>query len=176
MKILLFTSTHNGLCQRAYAELVERGHSVAIQAAQSDAAMEAAAAYFQPQLIIAPFLNKAVPASILEKYTVIMMRPDIRVNRGSFSRKGTISDNCQNWRVTVLDSTSEKDTAAMNWCSYSLKMQLDNKTSFFQHHVAQAAVQDILKAVEKLELKNLIPSSLYSKTALQKGRLHSMLQ
>lgn len=173
MKILLFTTTQNGLSQRAYLELVERGHTVSINLAQTDAAMEAAAACFEPQLIIAPFLKKAIPTSILEQYAVLTLRPDVSVNRGSFSSNGTIADDCQNWRITLFDNTKNKDAATINWITYAVKMRPDNKGNYYQHQLTQAAVQDIIKAVEKFELRSLIPNSLSFSASLLKGRLHS---
>lgn len=64
MKILFITSAHNSLSQRAWLELTERGHVLAVQIASSDAAMTEAVVRHRPDLFICPMLMRAVPEDI----------------------------------------------------------------------------------------------------------------
>ena len=62
MRILLLCSAFNGLTQRAWIELREAGHDVTVELALNEETMTAAAALFDPELIICPFLRERVPA------------------------------------------------------------------------------------------------------------------
>lgn len=175
MKILLFTTSHNGLSQRAYSELVERGHVVSIQPATSEKTMEVAAAHFQPQLIIASFLNKAVPASLIEKYTVLAVRPGTGSDRGPSSLKGSSAENWQNWRITVLQASTDVDAGGI-WATKMVGLNPKWENTYYQHQFAQAAVQSILEAIEKLESKRFNPKPQRFIDPLLRGRLHRMSQ
>jgi putative two-component system protein, hydrogenase maturation factor HypX/HoxX len=63
MKILFFTTAHNSLSQRAFVELVDRGHTVVVVIAGSSAVMLEAVDREHPDLIGAPLLKKVIPAS-----------------------------------------------------------------------------------------------------------------
>jgi putative two-component system protein, hydrogenase maturation factor HypX/HoxX len=58
MKILFLTTAHNSLSQRAFVELVDRGHTVVVVIASSEAVMIDAVAREHPDLIVAPMLKK----------------------------------------------------------------------------------------------------------------------
>jgi len=64
MKILFLTHSFNSLTQRLYAELTALGHDVSVEFDIADSVSEEAAALWQPELILAPFLKRAIPASI----------------------------------------------------------------------------------------------------------------
>ena len=57
MKILFLTTAHNSLSQRAFVELVDRGHTVIVVIASSEAVMGASVEREQPDLIVAPMLK-----------------------------------------------------------------------------------------------------------------------
>jgi putative two-component system hydrogenase maturation factor HypX/HoxX len=173
MRILLFTTTHNGLSQRTYVELVERGHTVSVQPVNSEAAMEAAAAHFQPQLIIASFLKKAVPARLLQKYTVLSVRSGAGADRGAATVDGNISENLQNWRITLFQANAERDIISNHSISQSFGRHMNGKNSFYKHHVAQAVVHDILETVEKYDRKTFAANALEMIDSMIKTRLQS---
>ncbi len=54
MKILFFTTAHNSLSQRAFVELVDRGHTVIVVIASSEEVMLEAVEREHPDLIVAP--------------------------------------------------------------------------------------------------------------------------
>lgn len=171
MKILILTAAFDGLCQQAYAELVELGHTVGVQSACSDAAMEAAVMHFKPQLVIAPFLKKTIPASIQQQYTVLCVRPGTTADRGPTNSRGSISEGWQDWRISITQSSAEKGCGEI-WTSHTLKMRSESKPNFFRHHIAQAAVKDILDAVDKLERNAFSFKPLHITYQQLNGRLH----
>lgn len=174
MKILFFTTAHSEFSQRAYMELVERGHSVSISPAGSDSEMITAVRNFQPQLIVAPFLQRSLPASILLNHTILAIRPAAQSDRGSSSLRGEISENTSNCRISLLQGAIEKDSMEIK-ASPAPQLNPQIKRSFYKHHVAQAALQNLLDAIEKLEKKaaHKTRRTLVTNHNLS-GRLHSL--
>ena len=66
MKILFLTHAFNGLAQRLFVELGAQGHEVAIEFDVNDATTEQALALAKPDLVIAPFLKRAIPDARVE--------------------------------------------------------------------------------------------------------------
>lgn len=171
MRILFLTTAHNGLSQRAYLELVEQGHTVEVQLATSDEAMEMAVAIFKPELIIAPFLKKAVPDSIWKNMPVLIVHPGLKGDRGPSSLDWAIMDNWQEWGVTILQAAEEMDAGDI-WASHNFKMRDVSKSNLYRHEVTQAALTGILEAVARFADKDFVPEPLdYNKPDV-KGKLH----
>ncbi|MBW3544548.1 MAG: hydrogenase maturation protein [Bacteroidetes bacterium] len=171
MKILFLTTAHNGLSQRACMELMERGHAVQVQLATTDKAMEAAVVNFEPQLIIAPFLKKAVPASIWQHHTVLIVHPGIMGDRGPSSLDWAIMQDRQEWGVTILQAAEEMDAGDI-WAAPTFPMRLVSKSTLYRHEVTQAAIEGLLEAVEKFENGAFVPEPLDYRNPQVKGRLH----
>lgn len=172
MKILFITTAHNGLSQRAYVELSERGHQIVIQLATSNAAMEAAVQEHQPKLIIAPFLKIAVPESIWKKVPVLIVHPGITGDRGPSALDRAIMDQWEEWGVTILQAAEEMDAGDI-WASCTFKMREVSKSNLYRHEITKAAIQGLLEAVEKFSSRSFTPEPLdYGKPEI-KGRLHS---
>ena len=82
MRILFITHTFNSLTQRLYCELTARGHQVSIEFDIADSVAEEAVALFKPDLIVAPYLRRAIPESIWKKHTCLIVHPGIVGDRG----------------------------------------------------------------------------------------------
>ena len=70
MHILFLTHSFNSLTQRLFAELTALGHEVSIEFDIADSVSEEAVALWQPDLILAPFLKRAVPESRAPRWLV----------------------------------------------------------------------------------------------------------
>lgn len=173
MNVLLLSTSHNELSQRAYNELVERGHVVTIKPVNSVTAVEEALADLQPELIIAAFLKVTIPDHITQKYTVLNVRPANGTDRGSSSLNGSIADTWQSWRITVVQAAGEHGPGGV-WASQVFSMRQEGKGGYYRHHAAQAAVNSILEAVEKLKSQTFMPKPLHGNRAALRGRLHSV--
>ena len=97
MKIVFFTTAHNSLSQRAFVELVDRGHTVIVVIASSEEVMLEAVEREHPDLIVAPLLKKVIPASIWQQHTCIIVHPGIKGDRGPSSMLARIgaSPSCK---------------------------------------------------------------------------------
>ncbi|HSF79291.1 MAG TPA: hydrogenase maturation protein, partial [Steroidobacteraceae bacterium] len=82
MKILLLTHAFNGLAQRLYVELRERGHELSVEFDINDQVTREAADLFQPDLIVAPFLKRAIPEDVWRRVPCLVVHPGIRGDRG----------------------------------------------------------------------------------------------
>ena len=76
MRILLLTHAFNSLTQRLGAALQERGHEISIEFDIADSVAEEAVALFRPDLIVAPYLRRAIPESIWKRHVCLVGQPD----------------------------------------------------------------------------------------------------
>ena len=82
MRILLLTHAFNSLTQRLGAALQERGHEISIEFDIADSVAEEAVALFRPDLIVAPYLRRAIPESIWKRHVCLVVHPGIVGDRG----------------------------------------------------------------------------------------------
>jgi hypothetical protein len=75
LRILFLVTAHNGLSQRAWIELSELGHEVAVAVVDSAAAMQAAVRDHDPQLIVCRFLRTAILKSIWANHRCLIVHP-----------------------------------------------------------------------------------------------------
>ena len=64
MRILLLVHSFNSLSQRLYVELAERGHEVSVEFDINDDVTREAVELFEPDIVLAPFLKRAIPEDI----------------------------------------------------------------------------------------------------------------
>ena len=63
MRILLLAHSFNSLTQRLHAELAADGHVLSVEFDIADSVTEDAVALFRPDVVVAPYLRRAVPHS-----------------------------------------------------------------------------------------------------------------
>ena len=61
MRILLLAESFNSLTQRLYVELAERGHELSVELDVHEAVTREAVDLFDPEVVLAPFLKRAIP-------------------------------------------------------------------------------------------------------------------
>jgi putative two-component system hydrogenase maturation factor HypX/HoxX len=159
MKILFFTSAHNSLSQRAFVELVDRGHTVVVVIASSEEIMLEAVEREHPDLIVAPMLKKVIPASIWQKYLCLIVHPGIKGDRGPSSLDWAILNGCKEWGVTILQADAEMDAGAI-WAWRTFAMRAGSKSHLYRHEITEAAIQGLLETVAKFENHTFVPEPL----------------
>ena len=158
MKILLITTSFNGMSQRAWVELDRLNHQVKVHIATTQQNMLNAVSNYQPELIIAPYLKSVIPESIWKNYTCLIIHPGIVGDRGSSSLDWAILNNETEWGVTVLQATHKMDAGPI-WSTATFLMRNVSKSFLYRHEVTQAGMKALLEAVKKFEEKNFIPQS-----------------
>jgi putative two-component system hydrogenase maturation factor HypX/HoxX len=156
MRILLLTESFNGLTQRLYGELAMRGHDISIEFDIADAVSEEAVALFRPDLIIAPFLKRAIPESIWSQCCCLIVHPGPAGNRGPSALDWAVQQGAAQWGVTVLQAEAEMDAGPI-WASATFQMRSARKSSIYRHEVTEAAVQAVLAAVDRKTEKSFRP-------------------
>ena len=107
MRILFLTHSFNSLAQRLFSELRARGHVVSIEFDISDSVAEEAVALFRPDLIVAPYLRRAIPESIWSRNVCLIVHPGIPGDRGPSALDWAIQNGEREWGVTVLQANAE---------------------------------------------------------------------
>ena len=170
MRILLLTHAFNSLTQRLYVELADAGHTVSVEFDVNDRVTEEAATLFRPEVIIAPFLKRAIPESVWRKYRCIVIHPGIRGDRGPSGLDWAILRGESEWGVTALQANAEMDAGDI-WASASYPMRDASKSSLYRHEVTEAAVRCVRIALARMAEGEFAPEPLdYSRPDIR-GRL-----
>ncbi len=175
MKILFLTTAHNSLSQRAFVELVDRGHTVVVVIASSEKVMIEAVERQHPHLIVAPMLKKVIPASIWQHHTCIIVHPGIKGDRGPSSLDWAILNACEEWGVTLLQAGAEMDAGDI-WASRTFSMKVGSKSHLYRHEVTEAAIQGLLETIAKVESHTFVPEPLDYSQKEVKGRLQASMK
>ncbi|MFZ2269686.1 MAG: hydrogenase maturation protein [Azonexus sp.] len=168
MRILFLTHSFNSLTQRLFCELSRCGHEISIEFDIADAVAEEAVALFKPDLIIAPFLKRAIPASIWSRHTCLILHPGIVGDRGPSALDWAIQKGESEWGVTVLQAETEMDAGPV-WASAVFPLRRARKASVYRQETTEAAVQAVLTAVERFQGGNFTPQCV-------SGRAHTLMQ
>jgi len=174
MRILLLTHAFNSLTQRLGAELQGRGHEVSIEFDIADSVAEEAVALFRPDLIIAPYLRRAIPQSIWKQHVCLIVHPGIIGDRGPSALDWAILDGEQEWGVTVLQAEAEMDAGPV-WASAGFPLRTAKKSSIYRNEVTQAATIAVLQAVERYAAGDFTPTPLAGCTD-PRGRLRPLMR
>ncbi|RZA06203.1 MAG: sensor protein hoxX [Moraxellaceae bacterium] len=145
MKILLFASAYNGMCQRVHRELEMENHCVSIELSPDEQQMKNAVTYFKPDLIICPFLKHRVPEDIWRKNLCLIVHPGIEGDRGPSSLDWAIDSEQDQWGVTVLQADSEMDAGDI-WGTQQFTLRKTAKASIYRREVTGTAVK-LIKAI-----------------------------
>ena len=159
MRILLLTHAFNSLTQRLAAELQQLGHQTSIEFDIADSVTQEAVALFAPDLIVAPYLRRAIPESIWSRIVCLIVHPGVVGDRGPSALDWAIQNHETEWGVTVLQAQAEMDAGPV-WASVSFPMRQARKSSLYRHEVTQAASQALMQALQRFESGNHAPQGL----------------
>ncbi len=150
MKILFLTHSFNSLTQRLFAELTALGHEISVEFDIADSVSEEAVALFQPDLILAPFLKRAIPESIWRQHVCLIVHPGIVGDRGPSSLDWAIQNNEAEWGVTVLQAEAAMDAGPV-WATATFPMRQAKKASLYRQEVTDAALCAVKEALARFE-------------------------
>lgn len=168
MRILFLTHSFNSLTQRLFVALREQGHDVSVEFDINDSVSLEAVELHRPELIVAPFLKRAIPASIWRNHVCLIVHPGIVGDRGPSSLDWAILNDEPDWGVTVLQANAEMDAGDI-WASASFPMRDATKASLYRGEVADAAVAAVALAVERFEAGGFEPAPLETAKASSRG-------
>ncbi len=158
MRILLLCHAFNCLTQRLFVELQEQRHDVTVEFDINDEITQQAVELFQPELIIAPYLKRAIPVSIWEKTRCLIVHPGIVGDRGPSALDWAILNDLDEWGVTVLQANAKMDGGDI-WASVNFPMRNTSKASLYRNEVTEAAAIAVNLALQKIQQSDFVPSS-----------------
>jgi putative two-component system protein, hydrogenase maturation factor HypX/HoxX len=150
MRILLLTHAFNSLTQRLWTRLAAAGHEVSIEFDIADAVTQEAVELFRPQLVIAPYLRRAIPESVWSRVRCLIVHPGIVGDRGPSALDWALQENETRWGVTVLQAQSQLDGGPV-WAAREFPLRPARKSSIYRHEVAEAAMAAVFEAIERIE-------------------------
>jgi len=168
MRILFLTHSFNSLTQRLYCELAARGHQMSIEFDIADSVTEEAVALFKPDLVLAPFLKRAIPESVWARHLCLVVHPGIVGDRGPSALDWAILNGAGEWGVTVLQAEAEMDAGPV-WASATFAMRPARKASIYRNEVTEAAVRAVIAAVDRKNDANF-------KAARVAGQAHALMR
>lgn len=149
MRLLLLTHTFNSLTQRLYVELAEAGHELSVEFDINAQITREAVELFRPDVILAPYLRRAIPEDVWRQQICLVVHPGIIGDRGPSALDRAILRNEPQWGVTVLQAEAELDAGPV-WAAASFPMRPATKSSLYRHEVTEAAVRAVHEALARL--------------------------
>ena len=159
MRILFLTHSFNSLSQRLFVELRRLGHEISIEFDINDRVTEEAVALYRPDLLIAPFLKRAIPESVWRDTPCWIVHPGPVGDRGPAALDWAIEEGAADWGVTVLQADAQMDAGAV-WATVGFPMRGGSKSSLYRREVAAAAVRAVTLALERLRDPDFQPAAL----------------
>lgn len=150
MRILLAATSFNALTQRIYVELAERGHTLSVELAVNDDSMREAVRLFRPDLVIAPFLRRAIPEAVWRSVRCLVVHPGPVGDRGPNALDWAILDGKTRWGTTLIEASAEFDAGDI-WARREFALRPTTKSSLYRDEVTAAAVACVLEAIGKIE-------------------------
>jgi putative two-component system hydrogenase maturation factor HypX/HoxX len=149
MRILLLAHSFNSLAQRLWAELARDGHALTLELDVNDRVTEEAARLADPELVVAPFLKRAIPEPVWRRHRCLVVHPGIEGDRGPSALDWAVQEGEREWGVTVLEANGEMDAGDI-WATRTLPMREASKGSLYRNEVTEAAVAAVREAIERI--------------------------
>ncbi|MBP2444100.1 enoyl-CoA hydratase-related protein [Rhizobium leguminosarum] len=105
---------------------------------------------FAPDLVIAPFLKRPIPADVWRKTLCLIVHPGIRGDKGPSALDWAILSDEPVWGVTLVEAREDMDAGPV-WAWREFKMRQARKSSLYRHEVTEAAVACVFEAIERLQ-------------------------
>src|SRR6056297_3488227 len=131
MRILLLCHAFNSLSQRVHAELRAAGHEVSVELDISDPVTAEAVELFKPDVLVAPFLKRKIPASVFSETPCLIVHPGPPGDRGPASLDWAVLDGEDKWGVSTIRATEELDGGPV-LASRTFAMRSARKSSLYR--------------------------------------------
>jgi putative two-component system hydrogenase maturation factor HypX/HoxX len=149
MRILLLATSFNALTQRLYVELAERGHELSVELDVNDTGMAEAVRGFRPDLVVAPFLRRAIPEAVWRAVRCLIVHPGPIGDRGPAALDWAILEGQTAWGTTLIEANATFDGGDV-WASRAIALRPAAKSSLYRDEVTEAAVACVLTAIDRI--------------------------
>lgn len=148
LRILMLCHSFNSLSQRLFAELRAMGHTLSVELDINDRVTEEAVSLFVPDMVLAPFLKRRIPASVWQRVHSFVVHPGPPGDRGPSALDWAVLNGSGEWGVTVLQANEEFDAGPV-WAYENFAMREASKGSLYRREVADAAWRAVSRVVER---------------------------
>jgi putative two-component system hydrogenase maturation factor HypX/HoxX len=149
VRILLLAHSFNSLSQRLWIELEDWGHAVSLELDVNDALTIDAVRRWAPDVVVASFLKRAIPAAVWSQVPCLVVHPGIVGDRGPSALDWAVMDGEPDWGVTVLQANAEMDGGDV-WATAGFAMRAATKGSLYRNEVTEAAVVAVRTALDRM--------------------------
>jgi putative two-component system protein, hydrogenase maturation factor HypX/HoxX len=149
MRILLLVHAFNSLSQRLYVELTRDGHELSVELDIHDRVTVEALDLFRPDVVLAPFLKRVIPASVWRRCLCLIVHPGPPGDRGPSALDWAILRGVDRWGVTVLQAVEQWDAGPV-WACASFAMRAARKSSLYHHEVSEQSVAAVREALARV--------------------------
>jgi len=150
MRILLFATSFNALTQRIHVELAERGHELSVELDVNDNCVTEAVRLFRPDLVVAPFLRRAIPEAAWRTVRCLIVHPGPVGDRGPAALDWAILEGYAAWGTTLIEANATLDAGDI-WATRNFDLRPAAKSSLYRDEVTEAAVACVIEAIGKIE-------------------------
>jgi putative two-component system protein, hydrogenase maturation factor HypX/HoxX len=149
MRILFLVHAFNSLSQGLYVALNGDGHELSVEFDINDSVTCEAVNLFRPDVILAPYLKRAIPPSVWRRCLCLIVHPGPPGDRGPAALDWAILRGVDTWGVTVLQAAAGWDAGPI-WASASFPMRCARKSSLYHHEVRHGAVSAVREALARI--------------------------
>lgn len=146
LRILLLCHSFNSLSQRLYAELLAQGHGLSVELDIADSVTQEAVALFRPDLVLAPFLKRRIPAAVWQTVPCLVVHPGPPGDQGPSALDWAVLRGESHWGVTVLQANADFDAGPV-WAHAHFALRPATKGSLYRREVTDAAWAAVREAV-----------------------------
>ena len=148
MRILLLTHAFNSLTQQLWLDLAAAGHDVSVEFDINDAATRQAVALWQPDLVLAPFLRRAIAEDVWRRTPCLIVHPGPLGDKGPSALDWAIQQRRSHWGVTVLQAIAELNAGPV-WAHREFALRAAAKSSIYRRETTEAAVAAVREALAR---------------------------
>jgi putative two-component system hydrogenase maturation factor HypX/HoxX len=143
-----------------YIELERDGHELSVELDIHDRVTAEAVELFRPDLVLAPFLKRAIARPVRQRQLCLVVHPGPPGDRGPSALDWAILRGMDHWGVTVLEALDELDAGPV-WASAAFAMRSARKSSLYRREVTEGAVVAVRAAVARVQAgQGPLPSAM----------------
>jgi putative two-component system hydrogenase maturation factor HypX/HoxX len=158
MKILLLVSSFNRQVKAVFTKLEEYGHTVAVTFTITEQQALEEIEIFSPKMILSPFLNTDLPASIYNNYPTFQFHFGPRGDRGNFPLEHALLDKNRRWGLTI-QKVDQSYLCGDIYAEVSFTVRETSKASLFAHEIVDASLKALALFFKNLNNNNHVVQS-----------------
>jgi len=155
MRILLLVTSFNSQTQAVYTKLKDLKHEVSVCFYIKERQTLNEIEYFEPELILCPFLENYLSAKIYDKYPVFIFHPGPRGDRGPHSLEHALKNHTKKWGLVILHANKLYDGGNIYAQEY-FDVRDTYKSSIYRQEIVSASLNALDSFFENIKSDNFV--------------------